>query len=438
MTSAALPSLSARLELESPMVRRTLEVLGELLGATSASRRESAEGYLERMMACAPSSLAVESKVISSAFVVAVGSVLADLIADHNPDLGPGEYANPPSWSQATIGGEVHSYPDSVSAFFPAGTLGETPLLVRVAEHPHYNDRSMVWVFAAAGERICARSALDRILESARRDKNFYRGKVLHAASDRGLAFSVVDVPGGTRTDLVLPDKVWAELDTNVSAVTTRANLLRAMGLGTRRGVLIAGPPGVGKSAVCRLIGSELVGDFTVIIVDARAASGVLREVYRETAELGPTVVILEDVDLYIGNRDRGNGGTTLADFLAVMDGTEQYDDVLTLASTNDPAALDKAAVRSARFDAVIHLDYPDRTACARILGRYLAALPAADEIDLPAVARDLPEEVSGADVREIIRLSVLQHGTELTTASLRRTIQDGRWKPAPLVGNYL
>lgn len=52
-----------------------------------------------------------------------------------------------------------------------------------------------------------------------------------------------------------------------------------------------------------------------MILVDARAGSYVLRLVFEETKELGPTVVVLEDVGLYIGNRNNGTGGSALADF---------------------------------------------------------------------------------------------------------------------------
>lgn len=53
---------------------------------------------------------------------------------------------------------------------------------------------------------------------------------------------------------------MWHELDTNIASLTTRADLMRELGLGTRRGVLIAGPPGVGKSAISRIVAAELVG----------------------------------------------------------------------------------------------------------------------------------------------------------------------------------
>jgi transitional endoplasmic reticulum ATPase len=235
----------------------------------------------------------------------------------------------------------------------------------------------------------------------------------------------------------VLPASVWAEIDANIAALTTRAELLRDLGLGTNRGVLLAGPPGVGKSALSRVVARELAGDFTVIIVDASAASSVLRQVYRETADLGPSVVVLEDVDLYLGDRKAGARGTALADFLAVLDGTEEYRDVLTIASTNDPAALDAAATRSARFDAVVHLAPPDQEACEAILRRLLGRF-AETTVDCAALARQLPPGVTGADLREVVRRSVLGHGTDLTTEVLLQVVREGRWQPAALTGNYL
>lgn len=149
-------------------------------------------------------------------------------------------------------------------------------------------------------------------------------------------------------------------------------------------------------------------------------------------------MIVLEDLDLYSGDRRRGNGGSALAEFLSVPDGSEPFDDVPTLASTNDPDALDSAATRSARFDSIIHLGYPTKGAVAQILRRLLARVECRSEIDIETVSAALTSEVSGADLREVVRRAVLEHGSELTTARLCRVIADGRWKAAELTGQYL
>jgi transitional endoplasmic reticulum ATPase len=434
---ARTSDLAARLADEEPAVRRSLTLLGELLSG-AASTPTSAAGFLVASLGQHHTSLVVERVDLTHTQAVSVGAALADLVDAHGATLGPVADGEAPTWTRLDLDGEHLSVPTSAAASFPAGTAGPADLVVQIVEHDFEPEPASLRVVARPADHAAARDLADALLATARHEKAFFRGRVLHAGSRLPLELEPTTLAPGGRDDLVLPPEVWAELDANVAALTTRAALLRQAGLGTNRGVLLAGPPGVGKSALSRVVARELAGAFTVILVDASAATSVLRQVYRETVDLGPCVVVLEDVDLYLGDRKAGARGTALADFLAVLDGTEPYTDVLTIASTNDPAALDAAATRSARFDSVIHLDPPDRAACARILDRYLTGLVEPGVVDTAAVAAALPPGVSGADLREVVRRAVLTSGRDLTTEGLRRVADEGRWRPAPLSGNYL
>ena len=87
---------------------------------------------------------------------------------------------------------------------------------------------------------------------------------------------------------------------------------------------------------------------------------------------------------------------------------------ILTMASTNDVATLDVAAVRSARFDSIIEVGQPDTDAAAEILARYLDGIPGAENVNVTAVAARFPSNMSGADIREVVRRTVLsgrRHG---------------------------
>ena len=434
-TVAPVSDVQARLADESPPVRRALTVLGELLSG-GAAPATTAAGFVQAHLGAAPTSLVVERVDLSHARAVSVGAALADLVSVHGATLGPVEDGAPPSWTRVDLGDEQISVPTAAAAAFPAGTAGPDAVVVQLVEHDYEPEPASVRVLARPEDQTGARAVLDALLATARTDKAFFRGRVLHAASRLPLQLEPTALAAGSRADLVLPGAVWAEVDANVAAMTTRAPLMRELGLGTNRGVLLAGPPGTGKSALSRVVAREMAGAFTVVVVDAAAASTVLRQVYRETADLGPCVVVLEDVDLYLGDRKAGARGTALADFLAVLDGTEPYDDVLTIASTNDPAALDAAATRAARFDAVIHLEPPGPVARAQILARYLGDLAGA--VDATAVAAALPDGVTGADLREVVRRAVLEDGREVTTASVLAVVAAGRWRPAPLAGSYL
>ncbi|MEZ0163768.1 ATP-binding protein [Kineococcus sp. LSe6-4] len=433
---ALAPALARRLATEPADVRRALTVLGEVLAGGDRSPT-TANGFVETHLRVPHTALVSERVDLTNTRAVSVGAALADLVELHGAVLGPVEDDEPPTWQRIDLLDEHVSVPTSAAAFFPAGTATDADVVVQLAEHEYEPQPASLRVLSRPGDHAAARTVADALLATARRDKGFYRGRVLHADAHLPLKLKPTALGPGGRGDLVLPAPVWTEIDANVAALTSRADLLRSMGLGTNRGVLLAGPPGVGKSALSRVVARELAGEFTVIIVDAAAASSVLRQVYRETTDLGPCVVVLEDVDLYLGDRKAGARGTALADFLAVLDGTEEYRDVLTLASTNDPSALDAAATRSARFDAVVHLTAPDREACEAILQRLLGPF-AGGAVDCAAVAAHLPPGVTGADLREIVRRTVLGHGDELSTDAVLQVVREGRWQPAPLTGNYL
>ncbi|WP_338079753.1 ATP-binding protein [Antrihabitans stalactiti] len=420
---------------EPSCVRRTFEVLGEVLTGTKEVT-ETDETFAARVLGEKNTALVSETVRLSASNSLSFAAALVDLIDLYGPEIGPGDGSDTPEWRRLELDGTTLSLPKTLSMFFPAETLGSAGVVVRLIGADCYGGPAL-FVNSTQENRAVARTVFDLITASAKK-KNVLRGRVLHATCNEGLQLDISQLPDRERSSLSVPQAVWDEIDTNVAALTTRADLMRELGLGTRRGVLLAGPPGVGKSAISSIVARELVGDFTVILVDARAGSYVLRLVFEETKELGPTVVVLEDVDLYIGNRNNGTGGSALADFLAVMDGSERYEDVLTIASTNDPAALDKAATRASRFDSIIRLDYPDVRGRVAILRGLLAKLACAESVDADAVASSIGGDVSGADLQEIVRRAVLVHGVDLTTDRLRAVIAQGRWKPEPLVGNYL
>ncbi len=147
---------------------------------------------------------------------------------------------------------------------------------------------------------------------------------------------------------MVVDENVWYEIDLGLVAVRDRHELLNGHGLGSRRGVLLVVPPGTGKSAVSAAVAAEVVGVFTVIYVEARAGEHLLTAVAEEAQQLGgPVLLVLEDVDLWVRDR-QGRGGSGLSELLQAMDIAAEAR-ILTLASTNDSATLDRAAIRTGR-----------------------------------------------------------------------------------------
>lgn len=416
-------------------VRTTLQVLGELL--YDAAVDSSPDDFICDSLGVATRDVVATSRNLNLVFAASVGNALVDWIDTHQPDIGPAEVNARHIWRQISLGDSSVSVPDRVALSFPAGTVSDAPVVVSLREPDYSTDRE-VSVHTRTADRGEGARVLQDLLDRGRGDRHLYRGRVVKAVVVRGeLSFETVEPARTTRDELVIDPAVWAEIDLNITAVSSGAGLMRDLGFPTRRGILLAGPPGVGKTAIDRVIVSELRDRFTVILVDATAGAHFLSAIYEETRNLGPTVIVLEDIDLFIGRR-REHDDRALSALLAALDGAASYDEVLTIATTNDPGSLDSAATRSARFDTVIEIGYPTRAAAAKILDSYVAHLPGAGTIDVQAVVRALPDDVSGADLRQVVRRTVLASGARCTTSDFLAAVASGRWRATPLTGSYL
>jgi hypothetical protein len=341
-------------------------------------------------------------------------------------------------WTQTEIGGAQYRHPMCLRVYFPAGSLLDaTGCVLHVECRDTVLHSAVVSAFVAPQDQGLARAVLDRLSAQAG-TLNPYRGKVVRAVADGGLRLQVMELPASvSRGNVVVPPQVWAEVDLGVVSVRDRFALLNDHGLGSRRGVLLCGPPGTGKSAVCAALAREVAGTFTVIYVDAKAGARLLTDVVQEAQRLGgPVLLVLEDIDLWCQDRRASAGG--LSELLQAMD-IEPDAQILTLASTNDAETLDKAAIRTGRFDSVVEVGYPSPADAAKILSTFVKDLPGGAGVDTIAVAALLPQRTSGSDLREIVRRAVLA-GAEagVTTEALLAEVDSRRYQGQPPEGLYL
>jgi len=322
-------------------VRPALRALGELLiGVTDRARAESADKFTARCLGvtdCA--SLVNEERELDPVSRLTTALALAEWIDEHAAacEIGPGQYSQPPQWSQTEIGGRHYQHPLCLRVHFPCGTLlDDTGCVVSIETRESMMHSAEVSAYVTPQAQTCARAVLDRLADRAAQ-LNPYRGRAVRATYVHGLRLDVIDLPTTlNRENVIVPAQVWAEVDLGVTAVRDRHEALNAHGLGARRGVLLCGPPGTGKSAVSAVVAREVVGDFTVIYVEARAGAALLTAVVEEAQRLGgPVLLVIEDVDLWCTDRAVGGGG--LSELLQAMD-IQPEARILTLASTNDAA----------------------------------------------------------------------------------------------------
>jgi hypothetical protein len=433
--AAADRTLASILAGASADTRATIAVLGEILGQRPAASLSPA-AFASEHLGVDTTHLATTSYAGPGASLAILGNLLRIEIERHADRVvigSPGD-GLPPTWSQLDLGPDEHvAVPSRMVVFFPAGTLAAVPLCVRT------DDRHWAREFSIMGTldtKPVADEMLRRFCERLKTPENPMLGRVLEATVQDGcLKLGITPVLSNTRDGLVLPPEVWREVDLFVAAATTRRELLRRLGLGTNRGMLVAGPPGVGKTHLVRVIAAELRGRFTTLLADAGSMRHMIADLYATSETFGPTLVVLDDIDLVLGHRSSNGDNDALADFLSTLDGVLERSDVLTIATTNDPQALDPAAQRSSRFDMTITLPLPDEPSRMRILEAHLAGLGL--PIDYTAAARAL-EGATGADVKEAVRRAVLEHGESFTTAQLVEVAESGRWRVGANRRRYL
>lgn len=240
----------------------------------------------------------------------------------------------------------------------------------------------------------------------------------VEASNQLGIYFKRTDV---NLDELVtLPDSVSEEVIAEIENFWQKEEHFRQFGFLWKRGVLMWGPPGSGKTSTLQVVSERIVsrGGLSIYVDDPDIAAKGLK-LLRAVEPLRPLVIMLEDIDAIIDT----HGESSL---LALMDGELQIDNVVFVATTNYPERLDKRFInRPSRFDIVKKIGMPNEVARRTYLvakNKRLAAPENARELD-QWVAKT--KHFSVAHLKELI-VSVEVFGVPLDTAVTRlKTMMD-------------
>lgn len=200
-----------------------------------------------------------------------------------------------------------------------------------------------------------------------------------------------------TWNDVVLPPEILARIREAMEGFFAHRETLKAMGFAWRRGILLIGPPGTGKTMVCKAVASALPPEMPFLYVRdlrERGEKEAIRSIFERARKLAPYLLAFEDLDGLVSDINR-------TVFLNEMDGFANNDGILIIASSNHPEKIDTALLaRPSRFDRVLHLGLPDgdlrREYCERFLNRGTFAAHLSADLDRTRLAARMAEASEG------------------------------------------
>jgi len=190
--------------------------------------------------------------------------------------------------------------------------------------------------------------------------------------------------------------------------------VFEAMDMQAAKGVLMYGPPGTGKTLLAKAIANEAQSNFISIkgpeLLNkfvGESEKGV-REVFEKARSNAPTVVFFDEIDSIAGERggnttDSGVGERVVSQLLTELDGLEELEDVVVIATTNRPDLIDSALLRPGRLDRHVHVPVPDEGARRKIFEVHTRDKPLAEGVDLDDLAARTDGYV-GADIEAVTR----------------------------------
>ncbi len=188
--------------------------------------------------------------------------------------------------------------------------------------------------------------------------------------------------------------------------------IFERLGIQPPKGVLLYGPPGTGKTLIAKAVANEVDAHFITLsgpeIMSkyyGESEKG-LREKFEEAEANAPAIIFIDEIDAIAPKREETKGEVErriVAQLLALMDGLKGRGQVIVIAATNLPDAIDPALRRGGRFDREIEIGIPDKKGRLEIFQVHSRGVPLADDVKIEEFANSTHGFV-GADIALLVK----------------------------------
>ncbi|MEM3839135.1 MAG: AAA family ATPase [Candidatus Micrarchaeaceae archaeon] len=234
-------------------------------------------------------------------------------------------------------------------------------------------------------------------------------------------------------------------------------NLIKKYDIRNIRGVLLFGPPGVGKTMLMRAIASQMK-DVKMLSLSGAEISKygleravlTIKQTFDRARENAPAVIFIDEIDSLVPSRSPDSsmlGVEMVSEFLTEMDGIKDMGNIVVVGATNRPGSLDPALLRSGRFDKLVLVAPPNKEERAELFRRNLSKAPHSDNIDYSKLAEST-SGYTGADIANIcrqVKLNALEASIKspgeatITQKDIEMQIENTRPSaPSTVMGEYM
>ena len=241
--------------------------------------------------------------------------------------------------------------------------------------------------------------------QAYRKENHYLKGKKFIGIEGKLMSIGQYDW-----NDIVLSGGLAQRIKSEVEGVIRCAKELNKYGLNSKKGFILAGDPGNGKTLLLKILANTVSATCIMVPFNRNREDLNIPAIFRLARELAPTILILEDIDLYGEDREGARDTERLGELMNELDGMVDNKEIIVFATTNNLTKVEKALQsRPGRFDRIYKIMNPDFEGRLSILKHFVSKVPnEITEQHICTLAEGF-EGYSGAYLKELINSGFAQ-----------------------------